>query len=103
MLMLQRCILHSSTAINPPLGVQSPFHLENLRAIAVHRVQSYGRSTQIENWSGRLSGGSAGRMCEVGPPASARSFFTVPYSRRRRSTGILPCGAGGYCRKWGTP
>jgi len=46
---------------------------------------------------------SAGRMCEVGPPASGRSFFTVPYSRRRRSTGILPCGAGGCCREWGTP
>lgn len=46
---------------------------------------------------------SAGRMCEVGPPASGRSFFTAPYSRRGRSTGILPCGAGGDCRKWGTP
>lgn len=46
---------------------------------------------------------SAGRMCEVGPPASGRSFFTVPYSRRERSTGILPCGASGYRRVWGTP
>lgn len=46
---------------------------------------------------------SAGRMCEVGPPASGRSFFTVPYSRRGRSTGILPCGASGYRRVLGTP
>lgn len=46
---------------------------------------------------------SAGRMCEVGPPASERSFFTVPYSRRGRSTGILPCGASGYRRVLGTP
>lgn len=28
----------------------------------------------------------AGRMCEVGPPASGLSFFTSPYSRRGRST-----------------
>lgn len=46
---------------------------------------------------------SAGRMCEVGPPASGRSFFTVPYSRRGRSTGILPCGASGCRRVGGTP
>ena len=46
---------------------------------------------------------SAGRMCEVGPPASGRPFFTAPYSRRGRSTGILPCGAGGYRRAWGMP
>lgn len=51
----------------------------------------------------RKHGCDAGRMCEVGPPASRRSFFTVPYSRRGHSTGILPCGAGGGCRKWGTP
>lgn len=46
---------------------------------------------------------SAGRMCEVGPPASGRSFFTVPYSRRGRSTGILPCGTSGCRRVLGTP
>ena len=27
------------------------------------------------------------------PPASGRSFFTTPYSRRGHSTGILPCEA----------
>lgn len=41
---------------------------------------------------------SAGRMGEVGPPASGRLFFTDPYSRRGRSTDVLPCGAGGYRR-----
>lgn len=33
------------------------------------------------NLSTRIKrGGDAGRMCEVGPPASGLSFFTFPYS-----------------------
>lgn len=41
---------------------------------------------------------TAGRMGEVGPPASGRPFFTDPYSHRGCSTDVLPCGAGGYRR-----
>ncbi len=44
---------------------------------------------------------SAGRMGEVGPPASGRPFFTDPYSHRGCSTDVLPCGAGGYRRSRG--
>ncbi|CAM5202398.1 hypothetical protein CDEN61S_00025 [Castellaniella denitrificans] len=42
------------------------------------------------------SGGGAGRMGEVGPPASGLSFFTVSYSRRGHSTRILLCEAADY-------
>jgi hypothetical protein len=34
-----------------------------------------------------------GKMCEVGPPASRRPYFTPPI-RASRSRGIPPCGAG---------
>src|SRR5690606_25701949 len=52
------------------------------------------------NWSTRRKrGGGAGRMGEVGPPASGLSFFTVSYSRRGHSTRILLCEAADYRRQ----
>lgn len=45
----------------------------------------------IAELSQEIKAEAAGRMCEVGPPASVCSFFTYPYSRLRRSTGILIC------------
>jgi len=45
----------------------------------------------------------AGKIGEVGPPASGHSCFTLPYSRRWHSTGILPCGACGGRSSWGAP
>lgn len=51
----------------------------------------------------RKQGCDAGKIGEVGPPASGRSCFTLPYSRRWHSTGILPCGACGGRSSWGVP
>lgn len=51
----------------------------------------------------RKQGCDAGKIGEVGPPASGRSCFTLPYSRRWHSTGILPCGACGGRSSWGAP
>lgn len=51
----------------------------------------------------RKQGCDAGKIGEVGPPASGRSCFTLPYSRRWHSTRILPCGACGGRSSWGAP
>ncbi|WP_322995122.1 hypothetical protein [Castellaniella sp.] len=62
--------------------------------------QSHSNSNEIAMDSNlntrRKRGGGAGRMGEVGPPASGLSFFTVSYSRRWHSTRILLCEAADY-------
>lgn len=68
----------------------SPFHRDfsRLRRDSAASVaiaeQSHVNSREIATDSKlhtcRKRGGDAGRMCEVGPPASGSSFFTCPYS-----------------------
>ena len=98
MAMLQCSIHHCWCFVPAPLGVQSSFNASNCRAVAVY--YSFAAQKQLCNehrpWKKLL--GTAGRMCEVGPPVNGCSFFNVPHSHLRCSTEILPYGADKPCR-----
>jgi hypothetical protein len=91
----------NNQAVFSPLNVQSPFNAPNRRAISNGRYfwQLNRHALNAFLASNRCS--MRGRIGEVGPPASGRSFFTLPYSHLSvlnanpalREQRLIPAGA----------
>lgn len=102
-----RSIHHDTSApsgvVSSFLGVQPSCNAINSREHPALHASDRKKQAISSVGTQRKQGGSPGRICEVGPPASRCSYFTFPYSRLRRSTGILLCEASGYRRSVKTP
>lgn len=73
---IHRDIAAASGVVSPFLGVQSSYSTTNFRAISAMRASQRKKQIFLNACVCRKQSSSQGRMCEVVPPASRRSYFT---------------------------
>lgn len=75
-----RSVRNFSWAMQPPLGVQPSFYVACFRSIALYMCFLPEMHAASHGFPWKKRPQMRGRIGEVGPPASGRSCFTVPYS-----------------------